>query len=149
MSNVFFSSGIDGLSRDVIVKNYNSVEVALAKRGHIIVNPVSFYFSKNFITQIDNDLGEDKAVVQNDLKALRKADIMLMNVSDPCRQYIGCICEMVYANIYKIPVVAYIGKATQFCNRPFFSFHCARIVENLETALDFLDILAKKTEGNI
>ena len=134
MARVFFSSAIDGIPMKQIVNRYQEVERELRAKGHFLVNPASFYTQNH--NEIKRGRGNDvlNAVIDYDLNAIRSADVLLADFSDPCRQYVGCICEIVYARLFKIPVIAYLG-SNLISERPFFAYHCSVMTKKWDDAI--------------
>ena len=132
MAKVFFSSPIDGIKISHIVARYNRGEKALSRRGHVLVNGVEFYRSHHF--QPPSRERDCRSIVEADLAMLRKADILLVDVSASQRRYVGCLCEMVYASEWGIPVVAYIGR-NKLGQRLFFRYHSDVICRRWHDAL--------------
>src|SRR5262245_5216676 len=48
-----------------------------------------------------------QAIVDHDLSVLKSCHAVLMDISTPGRSYIGCICEMTYAYLWRIPCFVY------------------------------------------
>ncbi len=102
----------------------------MVRRGHVLLNTAEYYG-----TDCDLGTGRDPGnLVERDLSILRGADVMLVDVSLPNHQYVGVICEMVYAKQWGIPIVAYTGRST-IGSRLFFRYHCSLIEARLQDAL--------------
>ena len=48
-------------------------------------------------------------IVERDLQLLRRSDLLLVDLSVSGHTYVGCMCEIVYARIMKIPIVLFVG----------------------------------------
>jgi nucleoside 2-deoxyribosyltransferase len=77
----------------------------------------------------EDDDGRARRIVEADLDMLRRADLLLVDLSRENHTYVGCICEIVYAHLMRIPVIAFVGNkdwdertwlryhVTSFCKR--------------------------------
>lgn len=77
----------------------------------------------------EDDDARDRRIVEADLDMLRRADLLLVDLSRENHTYVGCICEIVYAHLMRIPVIAFVGDkdwdartwlryhVTSFCKR--------------------------------
>lgn len=139
MAKVFFSSAIDDVAFWQIQQRYEDVEKTLMARGHFLLNPASVYTEAERDVEYSDAIKGEAAVVTRDLQILKKADALLVDVSDLNRQYVGCICEMVYARVFGIPVIAFLGPSNPLARRAFFSFHCSEMTEVWEEALSAVD----------
>jgi hypothetical protein len=139
MANVFFSSAVDGIDWDKIKRKYKRIEKALQVRKHRLLNPPGIYLNGFRKIQSSDAYALSTAIVENDLQLLRQADVLLVDVSIPNHTYIGCICEMVYAREWGIPVVSYIGR-NHIGKRPFFIYHSNTIYKRWADALDHIGV---------
>ena len=76
------------------------------------------------------------AIVEHELSLLRQCDAVLMDMSIPNRNYIGCVCEMTYAHLWRIPCVVYPGKSGP--PRPWLVYHAAAIFDTREAAIEYI-----------
>ncbi len=139
MAKVFFGSAIDDVAFCQIQQRYEDVEKTLRARGHILLNPASVYTDTERNVRDSDAIKGETAVVTSDLQILKDADVLLVDASDLNHQYVGCICEMVYARVFGIPVIAFLGPNNPLARRAFFSFHCSEMTEVWEEALSAVD----------
>jgi nucleoside 2-deoxyribosyltransferase len=87
-----------------------------------------------------------RALVEHDLAILRTCDAILMDMTLPHRNYIGCVCEMTYAHLWQIPCVVYLG--SQETSRPWLHYHATAIHQVRADAIDDLKhiLLGKSAE---
>lgn len=82
-----------------------------------------------------------QAIVDHDLSVLKSCHAVLMDISVAGRSYIGCICEMTYAYLWRIPCIVYTGEADS--RRPWLHYHATAVVETRAEAIDLLRQLFK------
>jgi len=133
MARVFFSSPVDGIEAEVIVARYRRIERLLLRRGHTLVNNAEFY--KNHLVHPSPSKQACTVIVEADLAMLRQADVLLVDISATHHRYVGCVCEMVYATLWGIPVVAHVGR-NRLAKRPFFAHHASAVFAQRREALD-------------
>jgi hypothetical protein len=88
----------------------------------------------------DIDQREDSSyagVVDKQLQLLHSCDIILVDMSLPNHTYIGCIAEMVYAHIWQLSTVIYVGSNRMF-HRPWLRFHADHIDSEWEGAVQWI-----------
>jgi len=140
MPTIYYARAIDGLDRGTVLAEGALVGELLRARGLDMVDPVSEW-SKNEPSWAGGS-GDHSSMVESDLRLLRKSDVVLMDVSISGRSYIGCICELVYSYMWKIPVVVIVGD-TGHEARPWLRYHAAHIVAGRQAAIDVVsEILA-------
>src|ERR1022692_1921458 len=86
--------------------------------------------------QLDTDVDvrlRYHSIVDHDLAVLRRCDAVLMDMSLPNRNYIGCVCEMTYAYLWNIPCVVYLGRSNP--NRPWLHYHAVAVFEFRKDAI--------------
>jgi nucleoside 2-deoxyribosyltransferase len=133
MYRVYFARAIDGI--DVAEIHHLTEEMAreMETRGMQMVDP---FVEISLNEQIPF---EEKArqIVEGDLTLLKDVDAVFMDFSIPNRSYIGCICELVYAYLWKIPVVVYVGTSGND-QRYWLQYHASHVSKDRGAALDFL-----------
>lgn len=134
MYNIYFARAVDGMDADEILGLANQVTKELIVYQMLLVDP--FVQVKHVR---DTCTFEEKAreIVEGDLSILKSADAVLMDCSIPGRSYIGCICELVYAHLWQIPVVVYVGSSGND-ERYWLQYHATRVCKSREEAIDFL-----------
>jgi hypothetical protein len=123
---VYFARAIDG--RDPQFERHQAFTVGgeLTAAGLTIVDPLIGEPQSAPRDTADDNLVRYRALVEHDLSILRTCDAVLMDMSLPNRNYIGCVCEMTYAYIWKIPCIVYVG--TNEIERPWLHYHAAAVV---------------------
>jgi hypothetical protein len=76
-------------------------------------------------------------VVDKQLTLLRSCDVILVNMSISNHTYIGCVAEMVYARIWKLSTVVYVG-SNRIGYRPWLRYHADHIDEDWEGAVRWI-----------
>jgi hypothetical protein len=102
LPSVYFARAVDDLPLDAVKRGAVTVEHDLLSFGLRIVDAVVLSRGAR---------GEPMVVdlVEFDLALLRQADGLLVDMTIPNRNYIGCCCELVYAKQWGIPSSVYIG----------------------------------------
>jgi nucleoside 2-deoxyribosyltransferase len=133
MARVFFSSPVDGKKAESIISRYKRIERLLLRQGHTLVNNAEFY--KNHLALHSPSKRAREAIIEADLAMLRQADVLLVDISATNHHYVGCICEMVYATLWGIPVIAHVGR-NRMAKRPFFAHHASAMFAKKRDAVD-------------
>jgi len=136
---VYFARAMDNLDKNEIFKLGNLVAEELTAHGMHIID--------TFDDQKKGDHNftfEEKArkIVEGDLELLKTADAVLMDCSIPNRSYIGCICELVYAYLSKIPVVVYVGSSGND-KRSWLQYHATNVCKSRNEAIKELVMIFK------
>jgi hypothetical protein len=108
----------------------------LAAAGYYPVDPVETPFPGVDVTFKQ---GKPQGVnrVNSDLAWLRRSDALVVDMSITSWQYVGCICELVYAYKWDIPSVVITG-ASPIGERMWLKYHATRIVHDAVGAVDAL-----------
>jgi hypothetical protein len=128
---IYFARAIDG--EDTVAAQVLASVVAseLEQAGLLMVDPIV-----SGPTQLDTDVDvrlRYHSIVDHDLAVLRRCDAVLMDMSLPNRNYIGCVCEMTYAYLWNIPCVVYLGRSNP--NRPWLHYHAVAVFEFRKDAI--------------
>lgn len=110
------------------------VTIELAEVGLLLVDPFATE-PCTFDRTIDKQL-QYRAIVKHDLAVLRSCNAVLMDMSLPSRNYIGCSCELTYAFIWQIPCVVYLGQSSR--DRPWLIYHASAVFKTREEAVAYL-----------
>lgn len=130
MKRVYYARAVDGRDRATLKSIADELCSVLAQRGLELLDPVDYADSALAAPYGD--------IVENDLALLKTADAVLMDLSLERWTYVGCICELVYAHLWRIPVVVFITGST-LSERAWLRYHATRITSDRETALTALD----------
>src|SRR2546422_8858484 len=100
MRRVYYARAVEGRDRGALITEAIKIHDLLKLYDISLVDPVA--------------IGGDgyrtpEEVVQTDLDLLRTCDAVLMDMSIPAWTYVGCICELVYARLWKIPSVIFVA----------------------------------------
>jgi hypothetical protein len=76
-------------------------------------------------------------VVDKQLQLLKSCDVILIDMSLSDHTYIGCVAEMVYAHIWELCTVIYVG-SNRIIHRPWLRFHADHIDTNWEGAVQWI-----------
>lgn len=124
---IYFARAIDGIDkaeRDSLVQQ---VSQELGACGLEIVDPVAMFEDTSSAEQAD-------AIVVSDLAILKASDGVLMDLSRISHFYVGCICELVYAHMWHIPAVVYVGDSA-LGRRPWLQYHADLILRERKDAI--------------
>src|SRR5258708_1985155 len=94
---VYFARGIDGLDSAQVTSVGDQLRKELSQHGLTVVDPVAEQLE-------EQSTREPFRIVTADLELLRRCHVVLMDMSIPSRNYVGCCCELVYAYLWHIPV---------------------------------------------
>jgi hypothetical protein len=130
-SLIYFARGVDDLDAAASDAVAAQVRAELAVHGLRMVDPVQ----RERLAGVRH--GDYRAVVELDLSLLRRCDAVLMDMTIPQRNYIGCSAELVYSRLWRIPAVVYVG-STGYERRPWLQYHAAQIVRDRTEAVRWL-----------
>lgn len=134
---IYFARAIDGEGYAARSELTSVVAAELASAGLSMVDPTAEDdpLEATGETNVDES-GRYRTIVEHDLSVLRSCHAVLMDISTPGRSYIGCICEMTYAYLWKIPCVVYMGRADN--RRPWLQYHATAVFETRADAIGLL-----------
>lgn len=137
---VYFARAVDGLDSDQVIRLGAEARQALEAVGLSMVDPVASEPAFND-AQVDGAATVDaspfyRQVVEHDLAMLRGCDAVLMDMTIPYRTYVGCICEMIYAYLWNIPCVVYLGQIDP--DRPWLRYHATAMFTARSEAVAYL-----------
>jgi hypothetical protein len=127
---VYFSRAVDGIAEERTSDLTREVAAELESVGLTIVDPLGLY-------QETHSSRQPAEIVQWDLRLLQSATAVLADMSIPDRNYIGCVCELVYAHIGNKPAVVYTGESG-YEQRPWLQYHSTRIFKDRKMAVAYL-----------
>jgi Nucleoside 2-deoxyribosyltransferase len=135
---VYFARAIDGQDSAATAALVVKVREELEQAGLTLVDPVEGEPSGHREAAGPNSPMTDayRALVDHDLSVLRTCDAVLMDMTLPGRNYIGCVCELTYAYLWNIPCVVYLGNLDG--KRPWLHYHAAAVFESRSDAISFL-----------
>lgn len=131
MRRVYFARAMDGIATDWIRGQALEIEEILAAFGIQMLDP---YREERERESGESFEGRAREIVERDLALLRNSDAMLMDCSIAEHNYIGCICELVYAYLWKIPIVVFVGD-TGNEKRIWLQYHASHVCKNRDEAI--------------
>jgi hypothetical protein len=134
LPRVYFARAIDGQETRAISSLALLVSDELAAAGMELIDPTISEPQSSATTDPCN-ISHYRAIVDHDLALLKTCDAVLMDMSIADRSYIGCICEMTYAYLWKIPCAVYMGR--QDTQRPWLHYH-ATVFQQRKDAVTYL-----------
>jgi len=139
MNKVYFCRAMDTFEIDEIKEQYVKVNNLLSNSGLELVNK---FDDSNFMHVNEKSTQEDisnnaNRIVNNDLDNLKKTDFVIVDLSLENHFYFGCICEIVYAHLWKKKVIVFTGKSKNE-SRLWLHYHADYICENLENAIEYI-----------
>ena len=90
------------------------------------------------INDFSDGFDSDKELVESQLANLRRADILVADLSIPNHPYVGCIGEVIYAHQFGKPVYVIYGEHTHLLNRPWLTYHVDRFFRTYEEFIEFI-----------
>lgn len=136
---VYFARAIDGQNRQTIRALASTVARELEAVGLHMVDPTLTEPIASSGQQLASYANYHRAIVDHDLSVLRTCHAVLMDMTIPNRNYIGCTCEMVYAYLWGIPCITYTGENES--NRPWLLYHSVAVHRLRESAIKHLAVL--------
>lgn len=134
MRRVYFASAIENVSLEQVQAHYLNVSNLLESHGFEMVNQ---YVQGRYLRQPNESIARIGDVIEDDLKALRQSDLLLVDYSIPNRNYVGCTCEIVYAYLWRKPVIIYVGRSDNG-QRFWLRYHATHICQTLSQAVEYM-----------
>jgi nucleoside 2-deoxyribosyltransferase len=126
---IYFARALDLRDEASKVDAVESAREALAAVGLILVDPVAELRGTETTMS-------DEALVRWEVELLRRCDGLLVDLSIPAWQYIGTICEMVYARMADVPTAVFTGENPS--DRPWLRAHADAITKSVNEAAHWL-----------
>ena len=117
---VYFARAVDELPRTEVLARGRALAAQLRKSGVTLVDPVAAWDARSARSGPAD-------LISSDLSLLGTCHAVLMDMTIPDRNYVGCVCELVYAHLWGIPSVVWVG-TTGFERRPWLRHHAAAVV---------------------
>jgi hypothetical protein len=133
---IYFARAIDGQDKKAGQTLASVVAQELAAVGLLMVDPTVNEPTTPGNSKPLNQAEKYQAIVEHDLSVLRSCHAVLMDISEPGRSYIGCICELTYAYLWQIPCAVYTGNSDK--NRPWLHYHASAIYAARNDAIIWL-----------
>jgi nucleoside 2-deoxyribosyltransferase len=140
---VYFARAIDGENDVEKAALVSAVTDELSEAGLLIVDPVAAEPRAVTRQTAVNANHIYREIVEHDLAVLQTCDAVLMDMSKPNRNYIGCMCELMYAYRWHIPCIVYISEV--YRNRAWLVYHATAVFESRRAAISYLSELMTAT----
>jgi nucleoside 2-deoxyribosyltransferase len=138
---VYFARAMEGLSDAQIRSQSDDVQEELRQAGMQMIDP--------YVYESAGSSGlSPSEIVENDIALLVRADAMLMDMTVSNRNYVGCMCEIVYAHLAKVPTIVYVGNSGNG-DRMWLRYHATSICTTRDEALLELHRLRRLSAGSI
>lgn len=141
---IYFARAMDGIDETVILTMGRQVAQELEAHNLGIIDP--FVETPRYKLAYDASDDDGRLLVEADLLLLRKSDGVLMDMSMPMRNYIGCVCELTYAFLWRIPTVVYVGRSNNG-KRHWLRYHADGVCESRREAIGILATLVAAQGG--
>jgi nucleoside 2-deoxyribosyltransferase len=137
MKRIYFARAMEGLEKDSVHNTANRVRSDLKSNGFDMIDTIDGLKLPDLMNPFDFSGTLSGQIVQHDLALLRQADGVLMDMTIPKRNYVGCVCELVYANMWKKPTVVYVGDSGND-KRHWLIYHADVVCFTFRDALEHL-----------
>jgi nucleoside 2-deoxyribosyltransferase len=134
---IYFARAIEGVDRRYIRQLAASARVDLDAVGLTLIDANMEYLEWRNLYGTASSPDEYKQIVKFQLELLRSCDAVLMDMTIPNRNYIGCCCELVYACQFNIPTAVYVGD-TDNGTRTWLRYHAQVVVRDRREAIAYL-----------
>ncbi len=142
---VYLSGAIQGKDYDNANSWREEATRKLEARDCIVLNPMRNRLWKEAREQKQFNINE---LVHRDFMDVEKSDIILVEMTDPYRNYVGTVAEITLAReVFRKPVIAFVGKERmEGSNGIHYSYWldylCTKVVATLDEAIEYIcDIL--------
>lgn len=130
-ARVYFARAIDGEDKALALADASQLATTLAPLGIDLIDPVAEEPVPSMHQGDEQSIS--RLIVEHDLSLLRDCRAVLMEMPIGNRTYIGCVCELTYAYLWRIPVVVNVG-ATRM-DRPWLVYHATAVVHSRDAAI--------------
>lgn len=137
---VYFARAIDGVDREATLNLAHDVSIELAQVGLQLVDPVADEPSTRSAKRKPYEM-----IVEHDLAILRRCDAALVDMTMSTHSYIGCVAELVYAHIWRIPTVVYTSGIDM--ERAWLQYHATAVCRDRDEAIDIIVDCIGNTEA--
>jgi hypothetical protein len=130
-TRIYLARAIDGRSASSICEPVRRAERDLRPPRFDVVDPVTE-------CELQDRQENTTGIVASELQLLQSCDVILADMSIPNHAYIGCIAELVYAHLWNLTIVVYIGTNSALRGRPWLIFHSHHIDITWEGAIKWI-----------
>lgn len=118
-TRIYLARPIDGRDENSIYEVVHRAKRDLHRPRFEIVDPIT----ERKIEYRNNH----ESVVAAELELLQSCDVILVDMSIINHVYIGCIGELIYAHLWNLSTVIYVGSNGTLIQRPWLRFHANHI----------------------
>lgn len=129
-ARIYLARPIDGRSQTSIYEILDRAEREFQRPRFEIVDPVAKYDLR--------DRNDHVYVVATELEILRSCNIILIDMSLANHTYIGCVAELIYAHLWNLITVVYVGSNSALTQRPWLRFHADHIDTTWKGAVEWI-----------
>ena len=131
---IYLSGGMSSLSFEEQTKWRLQIENAIKYGEYDIEKKVNFFSPPNYYNFEEVRHKSEREVMEFDLNALRKSDLVIVNFNDP--KSIGTAAELILAKEYRIPVVGFGANDKEI--HPWLLECCTRMCDNIREVVDYI-----------
>jgi nucleoside 2-deoxyribosyltransferase len=132
---VYFARAIDDEDPEATLRLSDEIRAELLRHSLVMIDP--FVHERKLGAPEQGVARDADFLVRLDLMLLRKADAILVDMTIPNRNYVGCVCEITYAYLWGIPAVVYVGD-TGNDRRHWLKFHSSVVCPGRAEAIEHL-----------
>jgi ubiquinone/menaquinone biosynthesis C-methylase UbiE len=125
---VYYARAMDGIEPSKIMEDDRQLEVVLSQKGFSITNPY---------TEQEVQVERADRLVENNIKSLKKSDVVLANLSIQNYTYIGAVFEVVQAANLGIPIVVCVGDS-DLVNRYYLHYYSNFICKHISEGVEYI-----------
>lgn len=129
-TRIYLARPIDGRNQTSIHEIVDRAKRDFPRPRFEIVDPVAEYELK--------DRNDYPNVVTTELELLRSCNVILIDMSILNHTYIGCIGELIYAHLWNVTTVVYVGSNNALIQRPWLRFHADHIDITWKGAVEWI-----------
>ena len=131
-NSVYYCRAMDGLNDVEIKSEYDTVGKLLAENGLTLVNPYNHHPESNLS---EKEIGA--LLASENSEGINKSDCVIVNLSIKGHPYMGCIDEMINANMKGKYVITIVGDSG-YEKKRYTHFRSDKIVKTVDEAFDFV-----------
>lgn len=141
---VFIARAVDNRGADVAPSG-ESLAARLTSAGFLAVDPVVQVLPHRATGSDSSWYSEDVGRVESNLQWLRRCDALVVDMQLPGWTYIGCVCELVYAYQWRMPIIVIAPQQT--ADREWLRYHATRRVGSVDEAIEGLQELLQDRQA--
>lgn len=134
---VYVARAVDNRPRESVTDTGMMWRSKLAAAGFTPVDPVVTPFPRLANGKEEELNTRNFGRIESDLAWLRRSDALVIDMSLEEWSYVGCVCELVYAYLWRIPTIVMTGSSS-IEERMWLRYHATKIVRSVEDAIEAL-----------